>query len=182
LKQNNSKRDALDDIRKKRSLKSKRDSSESESGEIEDEQNSFSDNSSISSSLEMSDDEKDMRKSYVLTLYEVEKIKITRSFIEKYHDTPLFDDMVKGAFVKINISDGKSNQPGYLLGQIKEVAENQERPYSFMNKKICKYLKVAHANMEKLFMFNVISNSPITDFEFKVWFERNEKVYLINLA
>jgi hypothetical protein len=160
-------------------LKSKRDESESESGEIEDEGNEFSDNSSddISSSLDISDDEKDVKKTYVLNLQEVEKIKINRAFIEKYHDMPIFDELVKGSFVKINISDGtKSNQPGYLLGQIRTVVENGERPYTFMNKKMTKYLKVAHANMEKLFMYNVISNSPITDFEYRIWFERNEKV------
>jgi hypothetical protein len=112
-----------------------------------------------------------------LNIYEVDKIKLTRAFIEKYHDTPIFDQMVKGAFVKININDGsKSSQSGYLLGQIKEVVENPERSYPFMNKRVVKYLNVAHANLEKQFTFTVISNSNINEYEFKLWFDRCEKV------
>ena len=174
------KKNALEEIKMKRNTQKlyKKEESESESGEIDDEILEGSDSKSYSS-LSMSDGEKKEKKiEYIVDVRDLESIKITRSFIEKYHDLPIFEDNIKGSFVKININDGlkTSQSGGYLLGQIKLIADNPDKPYFFVNKKITKYLLVTHANNEKLFSYSVISNSEINQNEFKVWFDRMEKV------
>jgi hypothetical protein len=174
------KKNALDEIIAKRKSQRnlKKEESESESGEIADDYLEDSDSKSYSS-LSMSDNEKKEKKiEYIIDLKGIESIKITRSFIEKYNDLPIFEECIKGSFVKININDGtKQNQSGgYLLGQIKLISENPDKSYTFAGKRITKYLLVTHANNEKLFSYSVISNSEISQNEFKVWFDRMEKV------
>jgi hypothetical protein len=174
------KKNALEEIRMKRGAQRlyKKEESESESGEIDDEFLEGSDSKSYSS-LSMSDGEKkDKKIEYVIDILGVESIKATRAFLEKYHDLPIFEENIRGSFVKININDGlrTSQSAGYILGQIKRITDNPDKPYTFGNKKITKYLLVTHANNEKLFSYAVISNSEITESEFKVWFDRMEKV------
>ena len=92
----------------------------------------------------------------------------------------MFDSSIKDSFVKINMSGNRSSTNGYLLGQIKNVIEIPQKPYLFMGKTINKYLSVSHANSNKNFTFFVISNSPLTENEFRIWYNRMEKVKIFN--
>lgn len=88
----------------------------------------------------------------------------------------MFEASIKDTFVKINMSANRNSAYGYLLGQIKAVIDIPEKPYTFMGKQITKYLSVSHASSNKNFTYFVISNSPLTENEFKVWYSRMEKV------
>lgn len=114
-----------------------------------------------------------------ISMNDIQKILIRRTFIEKNYDLPMFDSTIKDAFVKINMSAGRSSANGYLLGQIKAVIDMPDKPYKFMGKQITKYLSVSHATSNKNFTYFVISNSPLTDQEFQTWYSRMEKVILI---
>lgn len=191
------KKDALEEIKQKRIQKPKPmkqdySSSGSESGEIQGNKDSDEDSDSSSDSnldsksiLSLSSDSYGKNKKsheIKITLQDIEKARITRSFIEKHHDLNVFDVNIVGAFVKINISGGNNRSAnGYLLGQIKEINDNDSKPYTFMNKQNNKYILVSHAHQEKNFNFNIISNSPLTEQEFKVWKDRMEKVKLFFL-
>jgi hypothetical protein len=172
------KKNALEEIKMRRNTQKlyKKEESESESGEIDEILES---DSKSYSSLSMSDREKKEKKiEYVIDMNDIESIKVSRTFLEKYHDLPIFEENIRGSFVKININDGlkTSQSGGYLLGQIKLIADNPDKPYTFVNKKISKYLLITHANNEKLFSYSVISNAQLTPSEFKIWFDRMEKV------
>lgn len=134
---------------------------------------------SPSSSSSLSDSEDDRKKPkkevvFNVSLNDIEKVKITRQFCERYWDIPIFDENIKDTFVKINIYAGKSSSStsgntGYILGKIKEIQTNTSKPYVFIGKQCVKYINVVHANREKLFTFNVISNSSLTENEFNQW-------------
>lgn len=168
------------------------DSSDSESGEVEDGDDdldfdgnsSSSSNESSYSSLSLSENEKGKKKDLTsVSLTDIERVKISRNFIERNYEVPTFDMCIIGCYVKINICVGTSRanaNNGYLLGQITDVVNNSEKPYLFSNRQVTKYIKVTHANQEKVFSFNVISNSPISESEFKIWRDRMEKVNIKN--
>lgn len=111
-----------------------------------------------------------------ISMNDIQKILIKRTFIEKNYDLPMFDSTVVDAFVKINMSANRSSTNGYLLGQIKSVVDLPDKPYKFMGKQITKYLSVNHATSNKNFTYFVISNSPLSDQEFQTWYSRMEKV------
>ena len=136
--------------------------------------------SDYESSLSNSDEEKekDAKKEVIfnLSIPDIEKIKITRQFCERNWDIPIFDECIKNAFVKINIYAGKSNSTsgntGYIIGTIKDVQVLKDKPYVFIGKQCSKYINVLHAHKEKLFTFNVVSNSAINENEFNIWKSR----------
>ena len=137
---------------------------------------------SSSYSLSSSDeDEKKKKKESFLSQNEIERVRITRSFIEKYHEIPIFDKKMEGCFVKINIHSKSSNGgSGYLLAQIKSVVDNREKPAYMMAGRPCtKYLNVAHANQEKAIAFNIVSNSLLTEVEFRIWRDRMERLKVL---
>lgn len=146
-------------------------------------------NSSLHSDAEsLSNSEEDKKtktktKSIMITLSEIESVKITRQFCEKYWDLPIFNDNIKDTFVRINMyssklnshSSSNSNSTGYCLGQIIEIKENKAKPYTFNSKQCYKYINVKHANQEKQFTFQVISNSSINECEFNQWKKHMEE-------
>ena len=146
-------------------------------------------NSSLHSDTEsLSNSEEDKKsktkaKSIMITLPEIESVKITRQFCEKYWDLPIFNDNIKDTFVRINMyssklnshSSSNSNSTGYCLGQIIEIKENKAKPYTFNSKQCYKYINVKHANQEKQFTFQVISNSSINESEFNQWKKHMEE-------
>jgi RNA polymerase-associated protein RTF1 len=209
----NRRKDALQDIKKKRSERRDRQegirvdhdmenvssiSSDSESGEIEDENDysssSYRDHSddskrnrrkykrSRSRSRSSSDDEvlsfesgEKKKKEATLTLQDIERMKVTRSFLEKYWEIPIFDQSVLGCFVRINYLARSTSSSSYFLAQIKRIIENKDKPYNLGNKQCTKYIIIEHDQAEKPLGFNIVSNSPINEVEFRQWKDRMEK-------
>ena len=102
------KRDAIEDIKKRR-RNNRRDSgsSESESGEIS-EEDEESDADLEEELLSISVDEKkiskkDAKSMFKLTLLELEKIRVSRTMIEKWWEHSFFENTVKGCFIRINV-------------------------------------------------------------------------------
>lgn len=130
-----------------------------------------------SSSEAMSlDSEDNVKKPSQISLNDIQRIFIKRSFIESNWDLPMFESAVKDSFVKINMSANRNSSNGYLLGQIKSIVDIPDKPYEFRGKTITKYLSVSHANSNKNFTYFVISNSQLTEQEFTTWYNRMEKV------
>lgn len=208
----NKRKDALQEIKKKRSERRDRQegmrvdnemenvssiSSDSESGEIDDEKDysssSYRDHSddskrnrrrykrSKSRSRSSSDDvlsfesgEK-KKKETTLSLQDIERMKLTRSFLEKYWEIPIFDQSILGCFVRINYVARSTSSSSYFLAQIKRIIENKEKPYNLGNKQCTKYIILEHDQSEKPLGFNIVSNSPINDVEFRQWKDRMDK-------
>jgi RNA polymerase-associated protein RTF1 len=208
----NKRKDALQEIKKKRSERRDRQegmrvdnemenvssiSSDSESGEIDDEKDysssSYRDHSddskrnrrrykrSKSRSRSSSDDvlsfesgEK-KKKETILSLQDIERMKLTRSFLEKYWEIPIFDQSILGCFVRINYVARSTSSSSYFLAQIKRIIENKEKPYNLGNKQCTKYIILEHDQSEKPLGFNIVSNSPINDVEFRQWKDRMDK-------
>ena len=182
------KRDALEDIRKRRQNdKRGSDSSESESGEIsEEEEESDSENlSEDSESLSISNDERKGKSKkdvnniqfFKLSLLELEKIRVTRTLLEKWWENSFFEMTVKGCFIKINVcTDKTKNNYEYIIAQIKEIIDLTDKPYIFNGKTCTKYISALHAKYEKSFNFNIISNNPFNETEYNSWINKMNKV------
>ena len=153
--------------------------SESESGEVHNDDGDYESNKSrrknsdisggtdsVFTDEEMNPPKKEIK--YNITENEINKIKLDRKFFEKYYEKPIFNEYVKGAFVKINISTNAGTSK-YILGTIKEIIIKQDKQYKFGNHKINKYVNVSHANKDKVFNFNYLSNSEATENEVNTW-------------
>ena len=124
-----------------------------------------------------SEDEEEKEKKFELTLTDIENIKVSRQFCEKYYDYNIFDENIKNAFVRINYSSKgniSSVKSGYIIGTIKEVVIDNEKPYNFNGIQCYKYFKIVHINNEKTFSLSFISNKKITENEFNEWKKRME--------
>ena len=93
----------------------------------------------------------------------------------------MFDKKIEGCFVKINIHIKSSNGSSwYLLAPIKNVVKDKEKPaYMITGLPCTKYLNVAHANQEKAIAFNIVSNSQLTEVEFRIFPDRIETLKVI---
>jgi RNA polymerase-associated protein RTF1 len=99
------------------------------------------------SSLNMNneDEDKEIEKELTtISLEDIKKIVLTRKFFEKYYFYPNFDEKVKGAFVRINLSStGDLSQPeytrGYSLDEIEEIVS--DKIYDFAGNKCKKGIK-----------------------------------------
>lgn len=143
---------------------------------------SNSSNDDHTSSLDSSEKEIEKpKKEKVLsiTLEEIEKVKLTRNFFSQYNNVPIFQENVKNAFIRVNLrSTGKqtsSSSSGYIIGTIKEVFTEPDKPYTFMGSKCNKYVRLKHAAIDRDFDFKVISNSNIQEEELNLWLEHLEK-------
>ena len=100
-----------------------------------------SDSDSISELIK-SEDEEEKEKKFELSLSDIENIKVSRQFCEKYFDYNIFDENIKNAFVRINYSSKgniSSVKSGYIIGTIKEVIIDNEKPYNFNEVQCYKY-------------------------------------------
>lgn len=125
------------------------------------------------------DDDKQIKKETpTITLEEIEKIRLKRDFFLKYYNYPQFNELIKGAFIRVNMSStGKTsnminNYSGYNLGEIEEILTNEKDPYKFEGNQCTKYVKLKTSN--KYIKYNNISNSNILEQELKNWI--NEKL------
>ena len=129
------------------------------------------------SSLSMdNDDGKQAKKEApTISLEDIEKIRLTRDFFSKYYNYPNFNELVKDAFIRINMSYiGKAmyDYSGYNIAEIKEIITNNDKPYKFEGNQCTKYLKLK--NSDKDYKFQHISNSNILEKELKTWLSENE--------
>ncbi len=176
------KRDALEDIRKKRQNNRKdSDSSESESGEIiEDDEENDSESEDYYLSLSENEKEKpkkEIKSTFKLTLHELEKIRVSRVMIEKWWQNSFFESTVIGCFIRINVCRDKAkNNFEYIVAQIKDIVDKPEKPYNFMGKSCTKYINALYTKYEKLFNFAIISNSPFADNEYNIWLNKMNDV------
>ena len=122
------------------------------------------------SSLNMNNEDEDKeieKESATINLEDIKKIVLTRKFFEKYYFYPNFDEKVKGAFVRINLSStGDLSQPeytrGYSLDEIEEIVS--DKIYDFAGNKCKKGIKLK--NLQEVVKFLVVSNSDILEDEF----------------
>ena len=77
--------------------------------------------------------------------------------------------------MKINYNARSNSSSGYILGEIKNIIENKDKPYSLGNKPCTKYLVLAHDGQNKPISFNIVSNANISDLEFRIWKDKMEK-------
>ena len=117
--------------------------------------------------LEDEDDKQIKKEPVNITLDDMKKVVLTRSFFEKYYFYPNFDENVKGAFIRVNLaSTGESLQPeysGYSIGEIEEII-TKDKSYGFAGGKCNKYIKFK--NLSEPGNFIIISNSDILEDEF----------------
>ena len=117
---------------------------------------------------EEDDEQQNKKESENITIEDMKKIVLPRSFFEKYYFYPNFNEKVKGAFVRVNFSSTEdSSQPVYQGGyQIEEIEQiiTKDKPYDFAGNKCTKNIKLTNSTNTVNFMF--ISNSDILDEEF----------------
>jgi len=160
--------------KKNKSIKADLSDSE-ELGEIKDNKKKSKhkktvDSNDEDSSLNMNNEDEDKeieKESATINLEDIKKIVLTRKFFEKYYFYPNFDEKVKGAFVRINLSStGDLSQPeytrGYSLDEIEEIVS--DKIYDFAGNKCKKGIKLK--NLQEVVKFLVVSNSDILEDEF----------------
>jgi len=96
-------------------------------------------------------------------------MKLSRFKMEKWCHAPFFSLVAKGAFVRINIGQN-SGSPVYRIGEILDVVETS-KVYQLGNTRTNKGLKLRHGTNERVFRLEYVSNSPVSDQEFKRWRE-----------
>ena len=122
------------------------------------------------------EDEKQIKKeSLTITLEDIKKIVLNRKFFEKYYFYPNFEEKVKGAFIRVNLSStGDLSQPeyttGYSLDEIEKIVP--DTIYDFAGNKCNKGIKLK--NLSIIVKFLVVSNSEILEEEFNI-LKRGEK-------
>lgn len=128
------------------------------------------------------DDDKLIKKEApTITIEELEKIKLNRDFFVKYYNYPIFDENVKGAFIRVNLSyvggtkDLTDDYSGYTIGAIEQIIIDNENSYNFMGNKCNKYVKLLLSG-NSVFDFKVISNSKILDDDLKRWINDKQKI------
>ena len=118
-------------------------------------------------SVDNEDDKQIKKETDDITLEDIKKIVLNRTFFEKYYFYPNFDDMVKGAFVRVNLSStvvGHTNYMGYSIFEILQIV-TKDKSYDFAGNKCNKRIKFK--NFNETVTFKIISNSEISDDEFQ---------------
>ena len=158
-----------------------------ESGEIKNDDKNYSkrkktnnsDDNESSISMSYGDDKQIKKEAPSITIEELEKIRLNRDFFIKYYNYPIFDDYVKGAFIRVNLSSmGIKNMnddfSGYSIGAIDKIIIDDSKPYNFMGNRCNKYVKLLLTELN--FDFKVISNSKILDIDLKRWLNEKQKI------
>lgn len=186
MTKNETKNDALADLKERRDRRlqrnasaSQEDMSESESEIIQHNDNNNDKSKSYYSSDEdmsrdMDHDQKMQRKD--IGIRDLEKIRVSRSDLEKWHRELLFEETVKGCFVKINMGEAvKNNKSSYKIFQIIRLKKTT-KPYKFGDGNVSKELLGRHGRETRSFQMAVVSNSKFEVNEFSEWriaFDKN---------
>ncbi|CAF3499645.1 unnamed protein product [Rotaria sp. Silwood1] len=116
---------------------------------------------------------KNKKLTHITTKSELKPMVLSRFRMEKWCHAPFFTDVVKGAFVRINI--GQNNgKPVYRLCEIRDVVETG-KVYNLGATRTNKGLRLKHGHNERVFRLEFVSNSEISDSEFKRWREASIK-------
>ena len=103
---------------------------------------------------------------------DINKICLTRDWLERKVEEPYFDDLVIGFFARVGI--GKNNEkPVYRLAQITDVKDGPKK-YQLGKKYTNKLLVLKHGTTPKSFTIEYISNKPPTLSEFNKWVQEME--------
>ncbi|CAF0857191.1 unnamed protein product [Didymodactylos carnosus] len=109
------------------------------------------------------------RSTFISTAEDLTKMKLSRFKMEKWCHAPFFPAVARGAFVRINIGQNAGN-PVYRIGEILDVVETA-KVYQLGNTRTNKGLRLKHGSNERVFRLEYVSNSQISDQEFKRWRE-----------
>ncbi|KAI1289366.1 RNA polymerase-associated protein RTF1 -like protein [Halotydeus destructor] len=121
----------------------------------------------------------DERDDYVITLEDVNAIRVSRFRVEKWCHAPFFGPTSVGCFARVGLGINKTTgDQVYRVTQITEVNEGA-RIYGVNpptnSVKTNKVFKMRHGKDERVFRLEYLSNSPVTANEFSQWKERMEK-------
>lgn len=116
-----------------------------------------------------SNDDKD---DHVISLAELNSIRISRTQMEAWCHTPFFAKTVKDAFVKVGIGS-KNSTPVYRICQIISVDEGPE-VYNLNKTRTNKIIRVRHSKFEKTFKLEYVSNTDVAANEFTQWKDKLE--------
>jgi hypothetical protein len=89
-------------------------------------------------------------------------IRVSRDQLEKFVYLQHFAEVVEGCFVRLGIGMGSNRQQAYRICQIQEIVD-YHRTYKLNKTVIKKALNLKHGKAEKVFLMDVISNSPFTE-------------------
>lgn len=120
---------------------------------------------------------------YITTLDEMNKLRLSRHKLETFINLPIFEKTIVGCFVRVNISPINSKSPqqlGYKMAEIVAVVETPE-VYLFGNHiRTNKKIRLRHGNHERTDSMAFVSNQDFTISEFQD-FQHNCKVDAVRL-
>lgn len=97
------------------------------------------------------------------------KIRSSRSILEKYLYRDEFDTCIPGTLVRINIGPSpNTNKPQYRMALVEEVRRGG-KPYKLSGKLCNTYLKVSQGDSAKIFELAFLSNSLFTPEDYKIY-------------
>ena len=182
------KNDKINDNKKNKINEDEHSFESEESGEIKNDDKNYSkrkktlnsDDNDSSLSIINSGDKQTKKEIPSITIEELEKIRLKREFFVKYYNYPNFDEKVKGAFIRVNLSymgikDLTGEYSGYTIGAIDKIIIDNNKPYNFMGNRCNKYVKLLLSD-DSNFDFKVISNSKILDDDLKRWLNDKQKI------
>ena len=182
------KNDKINDNKKNKINEDEHSFESEESGEIKNDDKNYSkrkktlnsDDKDSSLSMNYSDDKQTKKEIPSITIEELEKIRLKREFFVKYYNYPNFDEKVRGAFIRVNLSymgikDLTGEYSGYTIGAIDKIIIDNNKPYNFMGNRCNKYVKLLLSD-DSNFDFKVISNSKILDDDLKRWLNDKQKI------
>ncbi|CAF1203249.1 unnamed protein product [Adineta steineri] len=104
---------------------------------------------------------------------QLKSMVLSRFRMEKWCHAPFFSSVAKGAFVRINIGQNNGS-PVYRVCEIRDVVETG-KIYNLGATRTNKGLRLKHGHNERVFRLEFVSNSEISDAEFKRWRETTIK-------
>lgn len=162
---------------RKSSSSSSSSSSDSDSDSDNDKKKRSSDRRDHAYNGAGSDDEK--QEDYVITLQDLNAIKISRTKMEKWCHFPFFGQTITGCFVKIGIGAGRDGKPTYRVAQIIDVTEAAKiytlKAPDGKTIQTNKSLKLRHGKEDRNFRIEYVSNQEFLANEFSEWVERSER-------
>lgn len=95
------------------------------------------------------------------------KIRSTRSVLEKFLYRDEFDECIPGTLIRVNTGVSPvTRRPTYVMAFVEEIVRGG-KPYKLNNKQCNTYLKLSRGNSLKTLELTYLSNSPITREEFE---------------
>ncbi|KAI8827265.1 uncharacterized protein EV422DRAFT_33882 [Fimicolochytrium jonesii] len=106
------------------------------------------------------------------TYEQVLSIQVTRAQLTDWVFAPFFDKTVKGCFVRYGIgADAKDPKKNVYRLCLIDAVTTASRPYSIDDKPVPKSAIMNHAGAQRENTFSKVSNSPVTESEYRRWSE-----------